>query len=409
MATQTHTPKGRGYDTSLIYFEATVNYFTQVSDQCGKYNVSAVDLWYNDQPAYKLNNTDYVDLIFAQHIYDALDNYTSNYDENSEPLFLVYASHIVHAPLMVPEKNLIFNFDNDESNCSSDSPYIYPGFNGSTDSWHCRSIYHSMVTLIDEIIGNITSKLKENQEIWNNTLIVFSTDNGGPLSLPQAAANNNPLRGGKHSVFEGGVRGTAFVTGGYLPEHRRNKIENGMIHISDWYYTFCSMVGVDPFDENAFKHGLPPVDGYDVWPLIIGETDISPRNIVPIDNTTLIMNDYKYIYVPSPKKVGDASWEGEQYPNNTSPDHMVQSAKMDCSKGCLFNVVNDMTEHQDIAKDNLDIVESMNNTLNELKKGYYDNDDELVNVCDGHVSMLECCCSLTQTLYNNFYGPYCVD
>eukprot|EP01084_Bolivina_argentea_P003680 6923_1 len=369
MATPTHTPKGRGYDKSLIYFEATVNYFTQVSDQCNTQNISAVDLWSNGGPAYKLNNTDYVDLIFAKHIYDILDNYTLNYNDNSAPLFLVYTPHIVHAPLMVPKDKLIFNFNNDESNCSNDSPYVYPGFTGT---FHCRSIYHSMVSLLDEIIGNITSKLKQNPAIWNNTLIVFSTDNGGPLDINHGAGNNNPLRGGKHSVFEGGIRGAAFVSGGYLPLNRRGEIENGMIHISDWYSTFSSMVNVNPFDNNALEHNLPPVDGYDVWPLIIGETEISPRSIIPIDNTTLIMNNYKYIYAPAPKKIVDASWEGIQYPNDTTSDHLVQSAKMDCSKGCLFDVVADMTEHVDIGKDNPDIVQSMHNTLNELKKSYYD-------------------------------------
>lgn len=71
--------------------------------------------------------------------------------------------------------------------------------------------------------------------IWENTLIVLSSDNGGfvkPINGPcnsdsnnrticfngEAGANNYPLKGGKYSSFEGGIRANAFVSGGYLPE-----------------------------------------------------------------------------------------------------------------------------------------------------------------------------------------------
>ena len=73
---------------------------------------------------------------------------------------------------------------------------VYPGFNTSVENWHCRSIYQSMVNLLDVIIGNITDKLKANGQ-WDDTLIIFSADNGGEVNLGETAANNYPLRGGK--------------------------------------------------------------------------------------------------------------------------------------------------------------------------------------------------------------------
>ena len=55
---------------------------------------------------------------------------------------------------------------------------------------------HGMVYLLDEVIGNITSLLKS-KGLWSNTLVVVSTDNGGPLPLDESGSNNTPLRGGK--------------------------------------------------------------------------------------------------------------------------------------------------------------------------------------------------------------------
>ena len=50
-----------------------------------------------------------------------------------------------------------------------------------------------MVNFLDIIIGNITTKLKNNGQ-WDNTLIVFSADNGGEVNLDETSANNYPLR-----------------------------------------------------------------------------------------------------------------------------------------------------------------------------------------------------------------------
>ena len=63
-----------------------------------------------------------------------------------------------------------------------------------------------MVTNIDEGIGNITKYLKESG-LYNNTIIIFQSHNGRPTQTGDAiGARNYPLRGGKHSIWEGGTR-----------------------------------------------------------------------------------------------------------------------------------------------------------------------------------------------------------
>ena len=144
-----------------------------------------------------------------------------------------------------------------------------------------RKMYHSMVTCLDDNLANITGLMKA-KGMWENTLMVLSSDNGGYVKdyrggcntstgfggsdstdsghggacfNGEAGANNFPLRystqpndglafpffdncfmyfsGGKYAMFEGGIRVNAFVSGGVLPESVRGTKLEGMIHIVD--------------------------------------------------------------------------------------------------------------------------------------------------------------------------------
>ena len=70
--------------------------------------------------------------------------------------------------------------------------------------------------------------------------------------------NNWPLRGWKHSLWEGGVHGVGFVAGGALPDARRGTSYDGLVHVSDWYPTI--MTGIVGVGVNGTQ-----VDGHDVW------------------------------------------------------------------------------------------------------------------------------------------------
>eukprot|EP01084_Bolivina_argentea_P151763 264864_1 len=410
--TPSHIPLGRGYDTSMIYNSGGNDYFTQLEyyppneapcTENGK-PITLYDFWGNGKPLYDLAGTNYEEFLFENELNKLIDNFT----QQTEPFFLVYAPHLIHAPQQIPKEYLTLH-DNDVYNCSKLDYYVYPGFNNSNGNgvnFKCRSIYESMVTLLDTIVGNLTRRLKENN-LWNNTLMIFSSDNGGPLQLPCCAANNYPLRGGKISPWEGGIRAAAFVSGGYLPRSRVGQIENGLMHLADWYTTFCSMLGIDPFDEKGAKYGLPPVEGYNVWPMISGINTTSPRTLLPIDNTTLIENNYKFIIGSN---IDQASWGGTIWPNTSSmdPGGSVVGTHMDCSNGCLFDVVNDMTEHIDLASKNQQKVQDMIDTLNKLKKGFYNNSDDLKKdeSCPKNIGGMQCACWMAVNKYHGYYGPF---
>ena len=72
--------------------------------------------------------------------------------------------------------------------------------------------------------------------LWAETLVVFAGDNGGwLLAGARAGSSNWPLRGGKVSDFEGGVRVVSFISGGFLPPALSGTRHRGYIHIADWY------------------------------------------------------------------------------------------------------------------------------------------------------------------------------
>ena len=65
---------------------------------------------------------------------------------------------------------------------------------------------HAMTNFVDGMVGTVVDELKA-LKLWEETLVVFHADNGGEIMLAGKCGGNNwPLRGGKFSNWEGGVR-----------------------------------------------------------------------------------------------------------------------------------------------------------------------------------------------------------
>ena len=363
-ATPDHTPKGRGFDTSFGYFNAANDYFNETIFRCNK--IPIVDLWDTDKPASDKNGTGYEELLFKDRLLEIISNH-----DPSQPLFLYYAPHIVHMPYQVPEKYLKkFNFIDNE----------------------LRQVYHAMVNYLDDVVGELVQALKTKQ-LWGNLLFIVSSDNGGPLRLGKGA-NNYPLKGGKHSDWQGGVRVNAFASGGYLPRVMRGRKTEGYIHIADWYATFCALAGVDPTDTQAAKANLPPIDSLNMWPLISGQNSTSPRVDIPISMTALISGNFKILL----GNEGNARWTGPVYPNNTGPD-IVNNVRERCGqrRGCLYDIINDPEEHSNLASRMPRKLKRMRKKLRQYQATYF-------NPNRGEGSPAACEAALNE--YGGFWGPF---
>ena len=362
MATPTHIPNGRGFDSSLCYFHHDNDFYNETASKCGKTPI--VDLWGIKTPAVGLNGTgpdNYEEGLFKEQLVNIVSNHNV-----SQPLFLYYASHVPHDPYQVPKSYLEkFSF---------------------IDNYY-RQIYHAMVTYLDDVVGALIKALKQ-RGMWESVLFVASSDNGGPISTGKGA-NNYPLKGGKATDWQGGVRVNAFVSGGYLPENMRGQKTEGYIHIADWYATFCSLAGVDPADEKASAANLPPIDSLNVWPLISGQNLTSPRTDIPVSNTTLIGGDYKILT----GTVGHAGWTGPHYPNGS---HEVDAIEH-CGDGCLYDIKQDPLEHTNLATKLPDVLKTMQSKLAQYQTTHFNPDrgGEWPGACEAAVNN-----------YGHYWGPF---
>ena len=242
------------------------------------------------------------------------------------------------------------------------------------------------------LLAILVSTLIKDKGIWDNLLFVISSDNGGPV-YPGGGANNYPLKGGKATDWQGGIRVNGFVSGGYLLEKMRGQKTDSYINIADWYATFCNLVGVDPTDERAAEAKLPPINSLNMWPMISGQNMTSPRVDIPATYSTLISGDYKILQ----GDVKQAGWTGPQYPNMTNPHGGIEVEEHCGDGGYLYNIKEDPEERENLATKMPDILKEMQQKLAKYQTTYFDPEH-------GKVSPLACQTAMDK--YKGFWGPF---
>jgi arylsulfatase A len=148
--------------------------------------------------------------------------------------FLLYLAHnMPHVPLHVSDK-----------------------FRGHT----ARGLYGDVIEEIDWSVGRVMDALKRTG-VEKNTWVIFTSDNGPWLSYGEHAGSAYPLREGKGTCWEGGVREPCIMRWpGQIPAGGENK---QMLMTIDIFPTIAKLIGAD----------LPghTIDGFDVWPVIAGK------------------------------------------------------------------------------------------------------------------------------------------
>lgn len=124
-----------------------------------------------------------------------------------------------------------------------------------------NAIYAAMISSMDENIGKIIGELKA-QGLYENTIIIFTSDNGGVASGVHAPTCNKPLKAGKGHMYEGGIREPLIV-------HWPKAIKTGsksetIVCTIDYYPTILQMLGF-PLPQNV------KLDGISIIPALKGE------------------------------------------------------------------------------------------------------------------------------------------
>lgn len=143
--------------------------------------------------------------------------------------------------------------------------------------------YAACIIHLDDAVGRIVDAVDKAGKS-DNTLIVFTSDNGGSTSenndtkypddqcpngrLP---GNNLPLRGKKGDLYEGGTRVPTIVR--WLGKLKAGTSSDTAVHIVDWMPTFCGLAGIMA-DAEQLKW-----DGVNIWPAISGKGSLAERSL----------------------------------------------------------------------------------------------------------------------------------
>jgi arylsulfatase A-like enzyme len=267
-----HTPAFRGFDSYLGYVSGSKDYFTHEGD-CGGFDMLFQDgahcgagcarsLWEARG-------------VYSTHLFTAraVDLIRAHDPAVNGTLFLYLPFQGVHVPDQVPPSYM--------------KPYNFAPVEG-TDA---RNYLAGMLAAVDEGIGNVTAALRA-RGMLDDTLIWLQTDNGAatPACGGWSGAQNFPLRGGKCTLWEGGQRGVALVSGAGIAPTRRGAVEGAIMHTIDVLPTLVAALG-----GNATALSAPgfPLDGVSQWALLSMGVGPAPRDTVlleadpfasPVDN-----------------------------------------------------------------------------------------------------------------------------
>jgi arylsulfatase len=168
-------------------------------------------------------------------------------------------------------------------------------------------VYEAGMAQLDDVVGGVIKKLKD-LGIDDNTIVVFSTDNGAE-NFTWPDGGQTPFAGGKGTVLEGGFRVPCILRWpGKVPA---GKVENGLMSGLDWFPTFVAAAG-DPNIAEDLKKGKKlgdktykvHLDGYNQLDFITGKGPSKRNEIFYFAEATLgavRIGDYKYRFIDQPQ------------------------------------------------------------------------------------------------------------
>ncbi|KAG5676135.1 hypothetical protein PVAND_005986 [Polypedilum vanderplanki] len=374
--TKAYTPLMRGFESHVGFWTGHQDYFDHTAEEKGMWGL---DMRRNFDVAYDLH---------GKYITDVISNEAVKVIHNrntSQPLFLYVAHAASHSG---NSYNPLPAFDDDVAKIKH------------IDDFNRRK-FAAIVQHMDKSVGEIVNALAE-ENILNNSIIIFSSDNGGPAAgFNLNAASNFPLRGVKNTLWEGGIRAAGFIWSPLLKQ--RARVSNQLFHISDWLPTLYHAAGGN---SSIFKQRK--IDGIDQFEILNENLQSSRTEVLHnIDNiwgsSSLMMDKWKlvvgtnydgqwdYWYGPVGNRT-ESSYSINDLLNSSTakaleklnmlPDvdtilRSRRAATVACTnieidkckpleKPCLFDILNDPCEENNLADKYPNIMKTLMSRLNEF-------------------------------------------
>lgn len=292
-----YLPTHRGFGHQYGHYNGAIDYNTHVRD--GGFD------WHRDDRASR--DEGYSTFLLAKEAAKFVADAAGK-----KPFFLYLPFNAVHAPHQVPKKYTA----------------MYPDLKGN------RKTYAGMVTAMDEAIGDVIAAV-DKAGVRDNTLIFFSSDNGGPA--PGRVTDNGKFRAGKGTLYEGGVRVAACVA--WAGKIKPGTVVTEPLHVVDLYPTILKLAGAtaDP------KH---PLDGKDAWPTI-AHGKPSPHADILINaapnSGAIRAGDWKLVFHTDRRDIADGG--SAKRPGGASVE--------------LFNLKDDPSEKTNLAETHPDKVKEL--------------------------------------------------
>ena len=229
-----------------------------------------------------------------------------------QPFFLNMSHYAVHDPLM-PDKRFF-------------QKYLDKGLDS------LEAAYATLVEGMDKSLGDIMQFLKA-KKIEHNTIILFMSDNGG-LSNPgyrsgPSYIQNAPLRSGKGSVYEGGIREPMIVKWPGIT--KAGAAVKQYIIVEDFFPTILEMAGVKKYKT------LQHVDG---------------RSFVPVLKNISVTDNQRVLVWHSPNKWVQQDGPGINYFSAIRQGDWKLVYSLRSGTAQLFNIKNDIGENTDLSAAN---------------------------------------------------------
>jgi len=226
----------------------------------------------------------------------------------SRPFFLYLAHHAVHTPIEAKPDD-VKHFE----------AKLRDGLN------HQHAIYAAMLKNLDDNVGRVLAHLKQ-RGLDRNTVVIFASDNGGYVGLDKVGdrripvTNNTPLRSGKGSLYEGGIRVPLMVRWPGITPAGATCTEP--VILTDLFQTLLGAAGLPPA-TNA-------TDGVDLAPLLKNPT-------AKLDREALFFHYPHYYATTTPvSAIRTRDWKLLEY----FEDNHVE----------LYDLRNDPGEQRDLAQ-----------------------------------------------------------
>jgi arylsulfatase A-like enzyme len=413
MKNRRYLPSARGFSKYYGYYLGCTDYWKHYGD-LGDGGEIAVELHQGgqglglapgeDEPLFNTSGR-YSTPLYAQ----IAAEWIGQHNASASPMFLYLAfqgahsanNKFVQAPAALLARDDIHAISPDKTCGQWELPMLNPA---TCDKVAMRKTIAATVVAIDEAVGVVEQALKD-AGMWDNTLIVFSTDNGGPTDgTNNNMMNNFPLRSGKGETFEGGIRAVGFMHGAGLSPGVVGKTSSVLHHVSDWYKTLVAAADAADSDTAAAPLSLKPNerpfidgDGLDNWLALSSPGHVSQRDEIFIagqahgshlrahalrwekpgfEGMKVLYNPSLLYNMPGWYPPPGKAWN---YSNTLTvkcgqPPALSSRAVNECRSGpggknvCLFNVTADPCEHYNIAEDYPAVVEKMLARIDALTK-----------------------------------------